>query len=303
MSVKHFCEAISTVDHLFTLYHQTAAETGLKDHFLEKKLEKMTKIANDLEDWIASKNPTSLVKIFLKHGMGSVDTSTSLCGVQRLHSLALRTGTLEDAWNRSRLMALYLQSGTLVDSERLFNGAEKKGVILYNQMMTVYSRHAPEKAKRLFHEMMGTCTPDGATYVALLQALSVAGETEEAIEVVRKMGSRGVQPEPRHYGVLVDSFARKMTPSFIKGAIDLLKSFPAAQSEMTINSVLSRCVSLPGVEIFSEEEKADLTETISHAQDLVDYLEEKKIKYAVLDKTHWRLAKLGLKWPRSVTKK
>ncbi|KAH0854095.1 hypothetical protein HID58_071654 [Brassica napus] len=382
-SVKDFCEAISTVNHLVSLYRQSAAETGWKDRFLEKNLEKMTVIVNDLEDWVASKNPNSLVMIYLKHGIvGSVNTISIPNKVKRVHALALKTGMLEDEWNRSRLMGLYLQASTctLVDCERLFHGAEKKGLLLFNQMLTVYSRHDPDKAKRLFDELIGTCPPDGATYMGLLHALSVGGEPWEAIKVIQQMESRGVQPDPRHYGVAVDSFARTRTPDFIKAAIDILKYFPSAEHEVTINSILSRCVPPSGVKPVSAKDELelketmkqaqldleeiikqalvegldlgkvikraldqgldlqrtlkqalselyhpetikrfqdvldltktirdaqvvlDLLETIRHAQDLVDYLEKKESKYAVQDKTHWRLARWGLKWPRRVTK-
>lgn len=80
---------------------------------------------------------------------------------------------------------------------------------------------------------------------------------------------------------------RMRTTYFIKEAINVLKYFPAALNEVTINSILSRCV--PDTKVVSEEEKADLTETISHGQDFVDYLEDKEFKYVVLNKTHWRL--------------
>ncbi|CAN6935832.1 unnamed protein product [Brassica oleracea] len=320
--------------------------------------------------------------IYLKHGIGgSVNTIASTRNVKRVHALALKTRTVKDEWNRSRLMGLNLQSATctLVDCERLFHGAEKKGLLLFNQMLTVYSRHDPEKAKRLFDELR-TFPPDGATYMALLHALSVGGKPGEAIKVIQKMKSRGVQPEPRHYGVVVDSFARMKTPDFIKAAIDILKYFPAAHNEVTITSTLSRCVPPPGVKAVSAKDELelketmkqaqldlveiikqalvegldlekiikqaldqgldlqrtlkqalnelyhpeiikrfqdvldlkktirdaqdvlDLQETIRHAQDLVDYLEKKESKYAIQDKTHWRLAKCGLKWPMRVTK-
>ncbi|CDY25068.1 BnaC06g18100D [Brassica napus] len=196
--------------------------------------------------------------IYLKHGIvGSVNTISIPNKVKRVHALALKTGMLEDEWNRSRLMGLYLQASTctLVDCERLFHGAEKKGLLLFNQMLTVYSRHDPDKAKRLFDELIGTCPPDGATYMGLLHALSVGGEPWEAIKVIQQMESRGVQPDPRHYGVAVDSFARTRTPDFIKAAIDILKYFPSAEHEVTINSILSRCVPPSGVKPVSAKDE------------------------------------------------
>ena len=287
-SVKDFCEAISTVNHLVSLYRQSAAETGWKDRFLEKNLEKMTVIVNDLEDWVASKNPNSLVMIYLKHGIvGSVNTISIPNKVKIVHALALKTGMLEDEWNRSRLMGLYLQASTctLVDCERLFHGAEKKGLLLFNQMLTVYSRHDPDKAKRLFDELIGTCPPDGATYMGLLHALSVGGEPWEAIKVIQQMESRGVQPDPRHYGVAVDSFARTRTPDFIKAAIDILKYFPAAHNEVTINSTLSRCVPPPGVKAVSEKDELERKETMKQAQlDLVEIIKQALVEGLDLEK-------------------
>ncbi|XP_013588927.1 PREDICTED: uncharacterized protein LOC106297189 isoform X2 [Brassica oleracea var. oleracea] len=213
-SVQDMIDVMPLVSLVTSRYELARIKTGWKDIDVENRLRKLDSVGTDLIEWAATHmNPMSLVMIFFNHGIVSVNTIASTRNVRRVHALALTTGMLEDEWNRSRLMGLYLQASTctLVDCERLFHGAEKKGLLLFNQMLTVYSRHDPDKAKRLFDELIGTCPPDGATYMGLLHALSVGGEPWEAIKVIQQMESRGVQPDPRHYGVAVDSFAHQIS--------------------------------------------------------------------------------------------
>lgn len=77
------------------------------------------------------------------------------------------------------------------------------------------------------------------------------------------MWSRGIQSESHHYKVVVYALARMKTPYFIKHAIYLLRSFPDAQTEVTINAILSRCIPPLGVEDFSKEESSGHHDTCS----------------------------------------
>jgi len=114
------------------------------------------------------------------------------------------------------------------------------------------------------------------------------------------MKLHGVEGESFHYGAIVDSFARMRTPEYIHMAICFLKQHPIAHGQYAFNAILSRCV--PEMKPSEEdiELKEIIKENISLAQEMVIYFHEKGFRYEVLEKTHWRLKKSGLNWPRTV---
>ncbi|WZZ66825.1 hypothetical protein YC2023_078195 [Brassica napus] len=91
----------------------------------------------------------------------------------------------------------------------------------------------------------------------------LACKPEKEIQVIQYMWSRGIQSESHHYKVVVYALARINTPYFFKHAIYLIRSFPDAQTGVTINAILSRCIPPLGVEDFSKEESSGHHHTCS----------------------------------------
>ncbi|KAF8092447.1 hypothetical protein N665_0415s0062 [Sinapis alba] len=267
-SVVEFSKAIPCYPFLLVLYRRANTKTGWEDPFLKKKIDDLVLTSLHLIEWIITRNPSLLVTIFLKFlPPVSANMQTSISQLRQVHALAVRTGMTEDVENLRILMELYLPSGEMRDAEKLFQSAETKVKALYNQLLTTYSRHDPWKTERFFLEMIKTRRPNSDTYAILLEGFSLACEPNKVCEWVLYMRKQGIDPDPRHYQVVVDALARMRTPFYIKHAVDVLKFFTHAQNEATINSVLSRCVPYPGVKPLSAKDVLDLQETLKQLQE------------------------------------
>ncbi|KAF7845516.1 pentatricopeptide repeat-containing protein [Senna tora] len=154
-------------------------------------------------------------------------------GIQ-MHKIARKKGFINDIYVANALIDMYAKCGSLDSALSIFNKIRKKDVLTWNSMIVGYGIHGQgDKAISLFKQMlMAKVRPTSITFLGLLCGCSHQGLVEEGIQYFNLMSSQfNLKPELKHYGCIVDLFAR---------AGQLMKAFELIQTSPFDHPVLWR---------------------------------------------------------------
>ncbi|CAA7023065.1 unnamed protein product [Microthlaspi erraticum] len=309
-------QLVPPVHHLQMKFRELKTGEEEENKKLEKKLESLMSSGVRLLRVVASREPVSVVRLFLHHGLVDFkNPGAHIRCIKKVHCLALKTGMLEDGWMLSRLMSLYAQSSAqqmepeeLV--ERLFHHhhASRRGDCRsYNLLLKLRGQHDLLKAEKLYAEMLKIFPPNPHTFRILMEVHSQHCLPEKVAKIFSQMQQIGVTAERVHYAMVIDALARIGTPPYLRKAVILITRTPLAQEPASFNIILSRCVPKisPTSALSSPEERdqilADTKEKKNIAEQLVNEMHKRGFVYSVNEKTYSRLRKVGLKWPTTVT--
>lgn len=111
----------------------------------------------------------------------------------------------------SALIDMYARSGSIRESQMVFNGIHKKDLICWTAIICGYGMHGLAKdAEMLFNKMVETgIEPDGICFVGILSGFSHKGMVDEGEKYFRKMtGEYCIVPTLEHCSCMVDLLGR-----------------------------------------------------------------------------------------------
>ncbi|XP_059662283.1 putative pentatricopeptide repeat-containing protein At3g25970 [Cornus florida] len=177
----------------------------------------------------------------LSHEVDSVSFSMILkaCGAltdldqgRIIHSLAIKTGIIEDNFVESAIVDAYCKCGSIDDAEKAFRNISKDNLAAWNAMMMGYAqRGCYYDVLNLFEKMSELgMKHDEITYLGVLSSCCHAGLVNEAQFYLRSMFERhGVIPCLEHYACIVDMLGRVGFLEDAKKTIDHMPICPDAQ--------------------------------------------------------------------------
>ncbi|KAL7608391.1 hypothetical protein Lser_V15G11297 [Lactuca serriola] len=163
----------------------------------------------------------------------------------QLHAKVIRTihNAKSDVFLLSSLIDLYGKCGLLIKAKQVFYMAESPDVVLWTSMLNVYGKNGHHKEViQLFKNMLTKkVKPDGVAFVTVISACGHTGQIDLGTEYFKSMGRDfGLNPDPEHYGCLVDLFCRA---GELEKAWNVVKNMPskATQSVSVWGALLSAC--------------------------------------------------------------
>ncbi|VVA13888.1 PREDICTED: pentatricopeptide [Prunus dulcis] len=130
---------------------------------------------------------------------------------KEIHGFLLRKGFILEGSLGSSLVDMYARSGTLENTEKVYNCIRNKSLILWTTMINAYGMHGNGKAAiDLFKKMEGErIVPDHITFLALLYACSHSGLIDEGKRIYEIMRSEyQLLPWAEHSACMVDLLSR-----------------------------------------------------------------------------------------------
>ena len=108
----------------------------------------------------------------------------------------------------SALVDMYVKSGCLNLSRKVFDEMANRNVITWNVLIMAYGMHGKrEEALELFKKM--EAEPNEVTFIALFAACSHSGLINEGLTLFYRMkNDHGIEPTSDHYACVVDLLGR-----------------------------------------------------------------------------------------------
>ncbi|XP_074569315.1 pentatricopeptide repeat-containing protein At5g04780, mitochondrial [Curcuma longa] len=159
----------------------------------------------------------------------------------QLHAIVVRIGFGSNLFVASSLIDFYSKCGCIRDAYLVFGHIEEKNIILWNAMITGFSKHArPCEAMILFEKMQQLgLQPNEVTYISVLSACSHMGLVEHGrayFDLLLK--GNAVQPNVLHYSCMVDVLGRA---GMINEAWKLISRMPFRAIPSMWGSLLNSC--------------------------------------------------------------
>ncbi|KAM7277529.1 hypothetical protein ACFE04_004663 [Oxalis oulophora] len=130
---------------------------------------------------------------------------------QQLHSVAIKSGHLNDNFVGTALVDLYSKCGCLEDAEFLFKDLVFRDTISWNTMIYGFSQHGKgEKVLEAFNQLLDEGhSPDEITFLGILTACSHMGLIEKGKKYFNSMSKLyKITPLVEHYACMVDILGR-----------------------------------------------------------------------------------------------
>ncbi|KAK9683996.1 hypothetical protein RND81_10G179600 [Saponaria officinalis] len=149
---------------------------------------------------------------------------------------------------KTALIDMYGKCGQLETSREIFDSMKERDVISWNVMISCYGMHGDAIAAiDVFKQMEEfRVRPNELTFLALLQACSHAGFTEDGKYFFRKMQNYGMTPNLKHYTCIVDLLGKSGN---LQEAEEIVKSMPVTPDGGLWGALLSACKIHSEVEI------------------------------------------------------
>ncbi|XP_057816394.2 putative pentatricopeptide repeat-containing protein At3g13770, mitochondrial [Cryptomeria japonica] len=111
---------------------------------------------------------------------------------------------------QNKLINMYVQCGSLLDSRKLFDHLKERDVISWNTIIAGYRRHGyPQVAVTLFHQMQRTfLQPDQFTFASVIPACAKMGTLEQGMDIYQSIKDRGISLNVVVATALVDMLAK-----------------------------------------------------------------------------------------------
>ncbi|EPS60803.1 hypothetical protein M569_13999, partial [Genlisea aurea] len=128
---------------------------------------------------------------------------------QILHSYILKSGF--DVRIHNCLIDSYAKCGSIESAALVFQGMPVKNSVSWTSIISAYAIHGmPDEASEHFDRMEnGGPSPNGVTFLTILNGCSHGGLVEKGLEFYRKMvRDYDIEPDAKLYGCLVDLLGR-----------------------------------------------------------------------------------------------
>ncbi|RZS21790.1 hypothetical protein BHM03_00054495 [Ensete ventricosum] len=160
---------------------------------------------------------------------------------KQLHSVAVRGGFAANLFVATSLIDVYSKCGCIREAYSVFRNVEDENIVLWNAMITGFSKHArPHEAMMLFEKMRQRgIQPNEVSYVSVLSACGHVGLVEEGrgyFDLLLR--DAVVRPNALHYSCMVDVLGRA---GRIDEAWELMRRVPFGGSASMWGSVLNSC--------------------------------------------------------------
>lgn len=159
----------------------------------------------------------------------------------QVHSVLYKTGFHANIYVASSLVDMYAKCGSIKDAYVVFSCVEEKNVVLWNTMISGFSRHARSVEAMISFEKMQQMglRPNEVTYVSVLSVCGHKGLVEKGQKYFDMMlKEHNVSPNVFHYSCMVDILGRTGLTSEAKNLIDIMP-FDATASMW--GSLLASC--------------------------------------------------------------
>lgn len=167
----------------------------------------------------------------------------------QVHAVLHKSGYYANVFVVSSLVDMYAKCGSIREAYSVFCCAEFKNVVLWNAMISGFSRHACSiQVMVLFEKMQQMCLcPNEVTYISVLSACGHMGMVEKGRKYFEMMTKEhNVSPNVYHYSCMVDVLGRK---GLIDEAKDLIDDMPFDATASMWGSLLASCRVYGNVEL------------------------------------------------------
>lgn len=191
----------------------------------------------------------------IKPNSATLSTLLRTCGSlgllqmgEKIHSLSVKNGFLEDVYVTTALIDMYSKSGNLEKAYQVFLNSANKTLVTWNCMIMGLAIHSQgKKAISLFHEMSGVgVEPDDITFTALLSACKNSGLIDEGWKYFDSMSSDyNITPTVEHYSCMVDLLGKA---GYLDEAWDFIQTMPLEPDATIWGAFLSSCQNYKNIE-------------------------------------------------------
>ncbi|KAL9422444.1 hypothetical protein AB3S75_034672 [Citrus x aurantiifolia] len=168
---------------------------------------------------------------------------------KQVHAVLCKTGFGSNMFAASSLVDMYAKCGCVVDAYFVFSGLEEKNVVLWNTMISGFSRHACSVEVMILFEKMQQAGlhPNEQTYISVLSACSHIGMVEKGKSYFDLMVKQhNVLPNVFHYSCMIDILGRA---GLIHEAYDLILNMPFDATASMWGSLLASCRNYRNLEL------------------------------------------------------
>lgn len=204
-------------------------------------------VQNDLYEeavWFfrhAHKMGVELTQFTLSAALSACASIAASTQGKQLHSVAIRAGFAANLFVATSLIDVYSKCGCIREAYLVFCNVEDDNIVLWNAMITGFSKHArPHEAMMLFEKMRQRgLRPNEVSYVSVLSACSHVGLVEEGRGYFDLLSrDAAVRPNVLHYSCMVDVLGRA---GRIDEAWELIRSMPFRATASMWGSMLNSC--------------------------------------------------------------
>ncbi|CAL4929436.1 unnamed protein product [Urochloa decumbens] len=139
------------------------------------------------------------------------------------------------------LIDMHSRCGSISFARELFDSSAEKDSVTWGAMINAYSMHGNgEAALDLFSTMIDSgVDPDDITFVSVLSACSHSGLVEQGRTLFKSLqADYGITPRMEHYACMVDLLGRT---GHLDEAYDIVRSMPSRPSDNLLESLLGAC--------------------------------------------------------------
>ncbi|WOK95130.1 pentatricopeptide repeat-containing protein [Canna indica] len=159
-----------------------------------------------------------------------------------IHAYLDKTGIEVDSKLGSALIDMYSNCGCIEDAVSVFMKIKQRELSAWNSIISGLAAHGRARyAIHLFHKMRDEykIIPNDITFTAILSACRHAGLVEEGRRMFHLFTDYyKLKPNIRHYGCMVDLFARA---GCLKEAVDFVDAMPVKPNSIIWKSLISAC--------------------------------------------------------------
>ncbi|KAL9226949.1 hypothetical protein vseg_002702 [Gypsophila vaccaria] len=158
----------------------------------------------------------------------------------KIHNYINSVGITSSILINTALIDMYGKCGQLEMSRQIFDSMKERDVISWNVMISCYGIHGDGRsAIEIFKQMEESrVMPNEPTFLALLQACSHAGFTEEGKYFFKQMQDHGMTPALKHYTCIVDLLGKSGN---LQEAEEIVVSMPMTPDGGLWGALLSAC--------------------------------------------------------------
>lgn len=184
----------------------------------------------------------------LEHNQFTISSALSACAARaaliegkQVQAVLCKTGIGSNIFVISSLIDMYAKCGIIEEAYIVFSSVEEKNVVLWNAMLSGFSRHVRSLEAMIYFEkmqQMGIC-PNEITYISVLTACSHLGLVEKGRKYFDLMiRVHNVSPNVLHYSCMVDILGRA---GLLHEAKDLIDRMPFDATASMWGSLLASC--------------------------------------------------------------
>ncbi|CBI25024.3 hypothetical protein VitviT2T_019847 [Vitis vinifera] len=184
----------------------------------------------------------------LEHNQFTISSALSACAARaaliegkQVQAVSCKTGIGSNIFVISSLIDMYAKCGIIEEAYTVFSSVEEKNVVLWNAILSGFSRHVRSLEAMIYFEkmqQMGIC-PNDITYISVLSACSHLGLVEKGRKYFDLMiRVHNVSPNVLHYSCMVDILGRA---GLLHEAKDFIDRMPFDATASMWGSLLASC--------------------------------------------------------------